>query len=93
MDIVTLALSKKHTDEQFHKIPTPYVIKPAVATYADLPLTGNDAGDVRVTNDDQKRYYWDGEAWQRFLAYEVKDYIVTYEDGTTGSIHNVEAGE
>lgn len=80
----------KQSIDELKKL-NPYHIKPAVETYDDLPLTGNEAGDVRVTNDDQKRWYWDGDEWQRFLAYNVVDYAVTYLDGTTGTIHNVEA--
>jgi hypothetical protein len=38
-------------------------VRPGVATFAALPATGNELGDVRVVDFDQSWYYWNGLAW------------------------------
>jgi hypothetical protein len=38
-------------------------VRPGVATFAALPVTGNELGDVRVVDFDQSWYYWNGLAW------------------------------
>lgn len=38
--------------------------KESVADAASLPLIGNELADVRVTEDTQDIYVWDGSAWQ-----------------------------
>jgi hypothetical protein len=38
-------------------------VRPGVATIAALPATGNELGDVRVVDEDQSWYYWNGLAW------------------------------
>lgn len=42
------------------------VYKGSVATYADLPATGNHTGDVWNVLADGKNYAWDGTAWDDF---------------------------
>lgn len=37
--------------------------KPAVASFADLPLVGNIVNDARITNDTDHLYIWSGSAW------------------------------
>jgi hypothetical protein len=39
-------------------------VRPAAATFASLPVTGNLAGDIRASIADQAWYMWDGAAWQ-----------------------------
>jgi hypothetical protein len=39
-------------------------VRPAAATFASLPVTGNGAGDIRASIADQAWYMWDGAAWQ-----------------------------
>jgi len=39
-------------------------VRPAAATFASLPVTGNLAGDIRTSIADQAWYMWDGAAWQ-----------------------------
>jgi hypothetical protein len=38
-------------------------VRPGVATFAALPATDNELGDVRVVDFDQSWYYWNGLAW------------------------------
>lgn len=37
--------------------------KAPVASFAALPATGNTVGDVRLTNDVQRAYAWNGASW------------------------------
>lgn len=83
-------LIRSYVNKKLKNVASPFKIKEAVATYEDLPLTGNEAGDVRTTIDDGQQYYWDGSSWQEYSAYTTSDITVTYDDGTTAIIHNVE---
>lgn len=38
--------------------------KPPVATYSALPGTGNQKGDVRLTEDTDRAFAWNGASWQ-----------------------------
>ena len=44
-------------------ITSMYRYKGSVASYADLPTTGNTAGDVWNVEDSGMKYAWTGEAW------------------------------
>lgn len=44
-------------------IASVYRMKEPVATYANLPTTGNEKGDVRETLDTGHSYVWDGTQW------------------------------
>jgi hypothetical protein len=39
-------------------------VRPAAATFASLPVTGNFVGDIRASIADQAWYMWDGATWQ-----------------------------
>jgi hypothetical protein len=39
-------------------------VRPAAATFATLPATGNQVGDIRASLADQAWYIWDGAIWQ-----------------------------
>lgn len=42
--------------------------KSPVSSYAALPLVGNTTGDVRLTNDVQRAYAWNGVTWVPLAA-------------------------
>ena len=44
------------------------LLRPAVASFALLPLTGNALGDVRASIADEAWYIWDGTAWQQMTG-------------------------
>lgn len=50
-------------DSSVSGLPSPFFRDP-VADAASLPLINNNLGDMRVTNDDQSIYVWDGSNWQ-----------------------------
>lgn len=62
MDVVTYVLSKnwskKYTDEQISAIAKGMNYKGAVASSADLPVSGNTLGDVYTTSDTHTEYVW-----------------------------------
>lgn len=71
MDTIDVLMAKKkankYTDEKIAQLPAPFKPKEPVQTFADLPLTGNEPGDVRkVIQEDNKEYYWSGSAWEAF---------------------------
>lgn len=82
--ILSLKKSKSYTDEKISQLPTGFHIKEPVDTYDDLPMTGNEIGDVRQTRDDGAEYYWtvddDGVGhWNPFhLAVEIDDHLDEY---------------
>ena len=45
-----------------YNIPEEYW-KPPINTLTNLPLIGNEIGDVRLVVDVGRLYYWDGSAW------------------------------
>jgi hypothetical protein len=50
----------------FNLVPSAEILifKAGVATFADLPASGNTEGDARITNDTGHLYVWDGSVWQ-----------------------------
>ena len=46
------------------------VWKPEVDTFADLPLTGNQDGDLRLVNDEDTVYTWDASSssWKKVYS-------------------------
>lgn len=65
------------------------VYKGSVATYADLPATGNHIGDVWNVLADGKNYAWDGTAWDDFGG-AVTVSIATASDVSLTNLQNGE---
>lgn len=63
------------------------VYKGSVATYADLPATGNHTGDVWNVLADGKNYAWDGTAWDDFGG-AVTVSIATASDVSLTNLQN-----
>lgn len=55
-------------------------VLPSVATAADLPTTGNCAGDARIALDTNHVWFWDGNAWIDLGA------ITTGPEGPPGAV-------
>lgn len=52
--------------------------QPAVATYAALPLVGNNSGDLRrVTGLGNQAFIWDGSAWQGTVLDSSGNTVIT----------------
>ena len=62
MDIITYALCKKMFNDISSKISTVFTIKGKVSTIDDLPLEGNQSGDVYLVGPQEdnsyNEYYW-----------------------------------
>lgn len=65
------------------------VYKGSVATYADLPATGNHIGDVWNVLADGKNYAWDGTAWDDFGG-AITVSIATASDVSLTNLQNGE---
>lgn len=70
MDIITYALCKKYTNKRIEDLQAlgPFIFKGSVATYDDLPTSGQHKGDVWTVEDTGDEYLWSGTAWIRFGA-------------------------
>lgn len=68
MDMITLALAKKHTKEEIAKLGTIQVLKGRVDTYADLLKIANPApGDVYIVGkpeESNNEYIYVGDEWE-----------------------------
>lgn len=51
------------------KIASAYIYKGSVATYSDLPASGNTAGDVYDVQSSGVNYAWTGTAWDALGSY------------------------
>lgn len=47
----------------FQYVTETLTFKTAVASVSNLPVTGNEKNDARLTNDTQRLYVWDGDSW------------------------------
>lgn len=56
-----------------------YIYKGSVATYADLPATGQTAGDVYNVEADGMNYAWTGEAWDALGMVLEIEYLTNAE--------------
>lgn len=59
---ITDAYTKTEID---NKVASVYKYKGSVATYADLPSTGQVVGDVYNVEENGANYAWDGSAWDK----------------------------
>lgn len=63
-------------------------IKDSVPTFGDLPLVGNDVGDLRGVIADGVIYRWDGSAWNEFIRTGTLDHTdLTNHNGDTNYQH------
>lgn len=63
MDVVTYAILENLVDEKIGEVESGFTVKPSVATAADLPESGNEAGDLRLVREDGSTWVWDGSQW------------------------------
>lgn len=63
LDLKLDIISAESTYAKKTDIAGMYKYKGSVASYANLPSTGNTAGDVWNTEDFGKNYAWDGTKW------------------------------
>lgn len=68
------------------KIASAYKYKGSVATYAELPSTGQETGDVWDVQADGMNYAWNGSAWDALGAYVDTSVFWTSTAGQTNSL-------
>lgn len=62
----------KYTDERIEALGTLFTIKGSVATYANLPSSGNNPGDVWLVQEDSSEYvYTANNTWEKIGAAPV----------------------
>lgn len=84
--LIALALAKKYANNKISELPTGFTIKPSVPTYADLPMSGNNPGDVREVLDTEIHYFWDGVGWEQL--HSVIEMDTELDEHSTNAVEN-----
>ena len=58
--------SKTYVDNLVNSLGTLLNFKGTKATVAELPSSGNNAGDVWIVTEDSAEYVWNGTSWEQF---------------------------
>src|SRR5215471_2910300 len=54
---------------------TAFHVKGSVMDFAKLPLTGNQNGDIWITEDDGKAWVWNGNSWQQVALGDIAAFV------------------
>lgn len=74
-------------------VASAYKYKGSVATQADLPSSGNTAGDVWDVQDTGINYAWTGTAWDALGSYVDTSILWTSQTGQTNSLNAMTVAE